>query len=332
MILQFSFLWRHLHENVNPKSGRLYKSFGLANWLSLIRGALVAFMAGFLVGLPPVQGLVWAPGTLYILANIMDFLDGYAARSLGQSTPLGEVLDMSLDGTGVLVGALLAWRFDQAPLWFVLVGLARFLFLFGGWMRKRLRKPIFPLSDNPYRRALAGSQMLFIGIILLPIYPPTVARWAATFFMLPFLAGFFRDWLVFSGQISEKSGPDLIFWKKLIKGGSDWVSLFLRIFLIATLTWVVIAVSLPFQSGLVWVGMALINSFLLFGLVSRGIAVVLMMVSGYLAGLEPVRLEYWVIFFVSMALFFIGSGRFSKWSPEDHLIFQRAGKRRTGEG
>ncbi len=332
LILQFSFLWRHLHENVNPESGRLYKTFGLANWLSLMRGALVALMAGFLVGLPPIQSLVWAPGILYILANIMDFLDGYAARSLGQSTRLGEALDMSQDGTGVLVGALLAWRFDQAPLWFVLVGLARFLFLFGGWMRKRLGKPVFPLSHNPYRRALAGSQMLFIGIILLPIYPPTVTRWAASFFMLPFLAGFLRDWLVYSGQISEKSRPDPVFWTRLIKGGSDWVSLFLRLFLMASLTWVVVAISTSFQSGLVvWIGVALINSFLLFGLVSRGIAVVLMLVSGYLAGLAPLRWEYWAIFFASMALFFSGPGRFSKWSPEDHLIFRRAGERRAGE-
>lgn len=321
------FLWRHLGENYDPAEGRPRRSFGLANWLTLTRGLLVAFMAGFLVSPVPADGWIWFPGAAYLLACCLDYLDGYAARSLNQPTKLGESLDMSLDGSAVLVGALLAWHFEKAPAWFVLVGLARYLFLFGGWLRRRAGKPLYELGPNPLRRMLAGSQMLFIGIILLPIYPGLVTKWAATFFMLPFLIGFLRDWLSYSGSLPGAWQAKLLPLKEFAAPAAGWLPLALRGFLIVILVRAALLSQYPGSpSTLLRVGVLLACIFLCTGLANRAIAVGLMLAMGYLIGLAPLQWEWRAVFLAGMLFFFAGPGRYSKWSPENELLFKRAGE------
>jgi CDP-diacylglycerol--glycerol-3-phosphate 3-phosphatidyltransferase len=121
---------------------------------------------------------------------VIDCFDGYLARLHNEVTRLGAMMDMSLDGLGMLIGVLLLIQFGQVPALILLVGLARYLFLLGIWIRRRIGKPIYELPENPLRRQFAGAQMGFIGVILFPVFSPPGTYLAAMLFALPFFLGF----------------------------------------------------------------------------------------------------------------------------------------------
>jgi CDP-diacylglycerol--glycerol-3-phosphate 3-phosphatidyltransferase len=193
------FSWRNLSSNHRPGEKVLLPSLGAGNLLTLGRAGLFGALAGFLV-LPRPEGfLTWAPGSIYILAGIVDILDGTLARRQNHVTLLGEKLDMSLDGLGVLLASGLVVKFGLAPGWYLLVGLARYLFLAGLGILTILHIPTYPLKSNPLRRLLAGLQMGFMGAVLIPVFSPAFTSLAAIFFAAPFLINFIYDWLVASG-------------------------------------------------------------------------------------------------------------------------------------
>ena len=194
-------LWRGLEANHRHGEGRLLPGLGTGNGLTVLRGALIAGAAGFLFSPWPEGWLRWAPGILYTLAAIIDLFDGYLARLQNHVTALGERLDMSLDGLGVMVATLLVVQYGQVPGWYILVALARYLFVAAIWLRKRLGKPVYELDHSAVRRPFAGAQMGFVAVALWPVFLPPTTHLAATLFALPFLAGFCRDWLVVSGAL-----------------------------------------------------------------------------------------------------------------------------------
>ena len=67
----------------------------LANRLTLARIFMLPLLVLFLLQGSPSAHL--AAGTLFILAALTDWLDGYLARKRGQITPLGEILDPVAD-------------------------------------------------------------------------------------------------------------------------------------------------------------------------------------------------------------------------------------------
>ncbi len=140
----------------------LLPSLGAGNLMTLARGVLLAGLVGFLFIPKPGGWLAWIPGIFYSLACAADFLDGYLARRTNHVTRLGEILDMSFDGVGVFAAATLAVQYGQAPTWYVLIATARYLFLFGEWLRKKLDQPIVPLQPSVMRRVFAGLQMGFL--------------------------------------------------------------------------------------------------------------------------------------------------------------------------
>ena len=196
-------LWSSLAENHPAGQRELLSTLGAGNTLSLFRGAMIAFLLGFFASPRPEGGLAWLPGILYTLATIADLLDGYLARITQHSTRLGEMLDLKLDGLGVLVAALLAVSYGQVPAWYLLVGLARILFVAGIWLRRRLGKPVYELAPSASRRAVAGAQMGFLAVVLWPLFSPPGTHLAASLFAVPFLLGFARDWLAVSGVIKQ---------------------------------------------------------------------------------------------------------------------------------
>lgn len=201
MLYPLAVLWRGLELNYRAGEGRLLSTLGAGNALTLLRGALVAALAGFLFVPRPEGWLVWVPAVLYTLADAADYFDGYLARRTRHATRLGENLDMSFDGWGVLAATLLALQWDQLPPWYLLVAVARYLFVAGQWLRRRLGKPVYDLPPSSSRRTLAGLQMGFLAAALWPVFGPPVTYIAAALFGLPFLAGFGRDWLITSGAV-----------------------------------------------------------------------------------------------------------------------------------
>ena len=73
----------------------------IPNALTLFRVLLIPVFA--LVFYLPGQWAGWAAASIFTLASITDWLDGYLARKLNQSTPLGAFLDPVADKLMVAV-------------------------------------------------------------------------------------------------------------------------------------------------------------------------------------------------------------------------------------
>jgi CDP-diacylglycerol--glycerol-3-phosphate 3-phosphatidyltransferase len=172
----------------------------VATAVTLGRGAALAVFAGFLpVGLPPGQ-FVWLPAGLFALAAGLDAVDGRLARRMGSVTDLGGRLDTEIDGLTVLFGAVFVVTADLVPAVFLLVGIARYLFVFGIWLRKQRGLTVDPLPPSQLRRLLGGLAMGAIWLALLPVPGATVSRPFALAVFVPFVLNFSRDWLAVSGR------------------------------------------------------------------------------------------------------------------------------------
>jgi len=172
---------------------------GLANQLTIFRGLLICLLAGFLVIDPPDGFLAWIPGLLYSTALILDGLDGYLARLRKETTAFGTYLDRDLDALGTLIGVLLAVHYTRLPAWFILAGIAYYLFACGQWWRKKRGLPIPPLPVSRYRRYVAVVQSVFIALALQPEAVIPKSDLTAALVMIPVLAGFLRDWWIVDG-------------------------------------------------------------------------------------------------------------------------------------
>jgi CDP-diacylglycerol--glycerol-3-phosphate 3-phosphatidyltransferase len=326
LVYLLAILWRGLPHNRRAGESRLLPTLGWGNRMTLLRGMLVAGLVGFLFSPRPEGWMAWIPGLLYTLADAADFLDGYLARLTNHATRLGEILDMSLDGLGVLAVATLAVQYGQAPLWYLSVGLARYLFLAGLWLRKRLGKPVYEAPPSIARRGFAGLQMGFIAVILWPLFSPPATHIAAALFALPFLAGFLRDWLFVSGVLRPGSK---------LPGGlqsalTRWLPVFLRLGIAALVlsTWVSSSLAAKDATALI-VFEAVIVALLVLGVASRVMAIAALILLGVHQMLAPLTPTQVLLAIAYTTILFMGSGAFSLWKPEDRLIYHRAGERRA---
>ena len=142
---------------------------GLANQLTIFRGLLICLLTGFLSLNPPEGFLAWIPDFLYSTALIMDGFDGYLARLRKETSAFGTFLDRDLDALGTLIGILLAVHYARLPDWYILSGMAYYLFACGEWWREKRGLPLHPLPASRYRRHVAVVQSVFIALALLPV-------------------------------------------------------------------------------------------------------------------------------------------------------------------
>jgi CDP-diacylglycerol--glycerol-3-phosphate 3-phosphatidyltransferase len=177
--------------------------FGLANTVTLLRGALYAVVAGFVV-VPADTDLVWIPALCYGTGAVLDKLDGTVARTVGQQTALGSRLDTAFDTFGFVAAPLVAVLWGLLPVWYLAISAARYVFLAGiGWRRVR-GLPIYDRPDSDLGKYLAGVQMAFITIALVPPAPTDTVWTVAPIVLAPSLAVFGRDYLAVSGRLPER--------------------------------------------------------------------------------------------------------------------------------
>jgi CDP-diacylglycerol--glycerol-3-phosphate 3-phosphatidyltransferase len=307
------FLRHHLPEN-HAGDRLLLTSLGWGNILTVVRAFLLACLAGFLL-LPRPTGLAaWAPGLLYTLAVLLDFFDGYVARITHHATRLGERLDMEFDGWGMLLASLLAVAYGQAPGWYVLVGLARYLYVGGLALRNRLGLVNHPMPSNVSRRLFAGLQMGLSFVLLWPLFGPSLTHWAAAFFSLPFLLGFAKDWLLTCGWLKPGFG---VRWAKQADWLLHWLPLGLRLAAVGLGITAMLQMTWPdalWMFGLVcvlWVG------------VTPRLAAVLGML---LLGLLPMSALTIALLALYSGILYLGGGKWAFWTPEERFILRRAGE------
>jgi CDP-diacylglycerol--glycerol-3-phosphate 3-phosphatidyltransferase len=146
----------------------------------------------------------WVPGLTYLAAAALDFIDGKVARACRHETRLGAFLDINLDALGLLVAPLVAVGYGQLPPVYLCVGLAYYFYVGGIWLRKKFSKPV--TEPGPWRgaRIIAGVQMGFVGVALLPLFKPPITTLTAYVLMVPLIAGFIRDWTIVCGYRISK--------------------------------------------------------------------------------------------------------------------------------
>lgn len=184
--------------------------FGVANHVTLGRGVLVAWVAGFLVVAWTERSgwLAWLPALLYGAAAALDAVDGALARRADRVTVLGERLDMAFDAFGLLVASVVAVLAGQLPWWYLSVSFARYVFVAGIRLREYRALSVADLPQRTSRRVLAGLQMAFVAVALSPLVSPTLGRVGAAVFGGAVLAGFVRDWLYVSGRLVDERTDD----------------------------------------------------------------------------------------------------------------------------
>ena len=323
-------LARNLDANHRPGEERLLASLGWGNNLTLLRGLFVAALLGFLVLPQPPGWLAWIPGILFILSDVADFLDGYLARRTDHATRLGEILDMSFDGIGVLVAVLLGVKYGQIPAWYVLIGFSRYLFMGGQWLLECLGKPVHELPPSIRRRGFAGLMMGFLAAVLLPVFSPPGLHIAATLFGLPFLVGFGWDWLVVSGVIRPDSQSTIF------KNGmsTHWLLLVVRLVILAfnlviLLQWFGSTPgSNPAPLALVIFNLIVVVAIVL-GFAPRTTAILGLCLLGLFQTYASLTTLQSILAIAYTLILYLGSGAYSLWTPEESLITQRAGERRT---
>lgn len=179
----------------------LSRLFGVANLLTLSRGALFAVVAGFVV-VPQETALAWVPALAYGTGVVLDQVDGAVARTVGQETALGERLDMAFDTFGFVVAPLVAVLWGHLPIWYLSLSAARYLYRGGLAWRQYSGRPVFDSPDDGLGRYLAAVQMVFLTAALAPALPTAAIRTVAPFVLAPSLAVFVRDYLTATGRVS----------------------------------------------------------------------------------------------------------------------------------
>ena len=320
------------HLGANHRCGeadRPFPTLGAATWITLLRGAAIVALAGFLpLAVLPVPALsaalVWAPGLIYLGIALADLLDGFVARRQHRQTELGQRLDIETDAAGLLVALLVAVSLDRLPAFTLLVGLAYYLFVFGIWWRRQRHLPLIALQPRPYARIIAGFQMGLVALALLPLFNPPFTSIAAVLVMTPLLVGFGRDWLMVSCQLRSDSSQRtaLDHWADLVS--TRILPLVLRPLLLAggIGTLVQGAASLPHP---VWLWAQSLCC-LLAGIGCMGRSAALLLTLLLSCGLTPygTGLPVVVLFSVAATLMLSGTGPLSLWSPEEGILYRRS--------
>jgi CDP-diacylglycerol--glycerol-3-phosphate 3-phosphatidyltransferase len=314
-------LWRNLHGNRLPGDSAIASRLGAANRITLLRGLLISLTAGFLFeapgGEPAVSTvLTWLPGGLYLTAAVLDGVDGAWARRTKTTTPLGQALDVQFDALGVMVACAVAVGTRRLPVYYLVAGAAYYLFQLGLWCRRRRGKPIYPAGSRTFARLMAGFQMGFLGIALLPIFSNKVLSVVAPVFLLPLLAGFVWDWQVVRGGVGKDlaqrcetlvavlaaKGPPVLRCGLLVAGGG-----------------MLMASPAASFSGRLLVPVGL-GFMVVAGVAGRTAALLLGLVLAYqatVAGISPLLMATLV---GTLLILLTGTGDGSLWRPEDAFL------------
>lgn len=177
---------------------------GLANAVTLVRGALYAVVAGFVVA-PAETSLAWVPAVCYGAGAALDKLDGTVARTVGRETEVGRRLDMAFDTFGFVAAPLVAVLWGLLPVWYLSLSAARYVFRGAVWLRRVRGLPVGDLPDSDLGKYLAGVQMGFVTIALVPPVPTDLVWTLAPVVLAPSLAVFTRDYLAVSGRLPGRN-------------------------------------------------------------------------------------------------------------------------------
>jgi CDP-diacylglycerol--glycerol-3-phosphate 3-phosphatidyltransferase len=325
-------LWKVLPLNRTETDAPLYSRLGIANQLTFLRGGLIALTAGFLLQPIPQNELAWIPGLLYGVAAILDRIDGWVARISRRTTQLGSELDTVYDALGLLVSPLLAVSYGKLHWSFLLVSFAFYFFRKGMNWRLARQLPVYPLLPSLLRRTLAGFQMGFVAVVLLPCFSAVSTQVLGVLFMLPLLIGFLVDWLVVSGrivtydQISQNQiAPE--FFNRLEQLNLHVIQPVMRIILcVFLIVYYQQSSNIIFISGFFLLLSSVAILMLLLGIAGRIGALVILLIFTFVQTDMTPTLSVLVIFSACVSIMLFGTGKYSLWQWDDRWVNRRDGE------
>ena len=167
----------------------------LATAVTTVRSGAIVALAAFVVVSRPGGLAAWVPVALFAVGTGLDWLDGTLARVRDATTEFGARLDAEADGLALLIGPLVAIQHGTAPVFLLAVGLARYAFVGGIWLRRQRCLP-----PRRSRRFLGAFAMISVAVLLTPLVASTLGEPIAVVLTMPFLLGFGRDWLLVTGR------------------------------------------------------------------------------------------------------------------------------------
>ncbi len=324
------FLWRlrtSLDRNHPPDVPGLHPSLGAANVITMARAALAASLAGFLFQTPIMAaGTVWdwLPGLVYLSVVAMDFADGQVARITGNVTCLGAYLDTQADALGLLLAGLLLVISAKAPLPYLWVGIGYYLLQAAIRLRRAVGCSVKPVPPRPDARWVAGCQMVFAALALLPVFKPEATQPAAWVMALALGASLGMDWHIIcrSAVSPDRTSPRT-------RGGMARAvlarSLPLALRFAVALSLILAVFATPDDGwrdvpAPVRVGVLACAALCVLGVVARVAAMLLSLLCGFWlvpampAGAATLTLT------AALSLVMTGAGDVRLWQPEDRIL------------
>ncbi len=328
--------WRTLPEHRSRPDGRLLEHLGPGNVATLARGAAAAWLFGLVGTTLASADLGWRPSLLCLVVAILDMVDGRLARATGQTTGLGETLDLEYDAFGNLAAYALAVHLGRIPVALLSLGFLRYLFASGLWLLKRSGRTPRPLTPSTSRKVIASLQSGLLVGVLWPIVSPPATTIAAGLMAAALIASFGRDWLVVSGWVD----PDSKAYRRTMdiaqKVFLGVIPVIIRLALAAVLGGAILALAASLRAGearvgdtgpalselMVMAGLAI--PALVLGAAARTAAVVLLVADVVTIRAVGFDLPQAVILLGCGMLILLGSGAGSLWTPEV-LLFRQDG-------
>lgn len=146
---------------------------GAANRVTLVRATLAVPVGALALRAEVLDpGGYWWVIALATVVMILDGVDGLVARRTGTVSAFGARCDMELDAALIMALSVLVWTSGKVAVWVLLIGLMRYLFVFGAWVWPVLSGP---LPESLRRRAVCVVQGVVLLVALGPIIPPSLA-------------------------------------------------------------------------------------------------------------------------------------------------------------
>lgn len=303
---------------------KLLPALGPGNRVSILRGILISMLAGFLfipaqVLMVPGTWLGWLPGGIYLTVVCADFIDGYLARRYCHETRLGEMLDIELDALGLLIASILAIGYGRLPMVYAAVGAVYYVYKWGIGYRRGHQKTVVVLPPRPTARAVAGFQMGFVALALLPLFSAQALVPAAYVMMVPLLAGFAFDWLLLCGCL-KTTAQSLLFVK--MQPVFSGLLLFLRVTVSVLLLMFLLSEVAPLLVRIVG---AILSIMLLMGWLGRSAALLLSLILADLITRHGDGAGAVMLLGAALVLMVTGPGNWCLWRPEERLLRHKFG-------
>lgn len=343
--IQAAILWllsinmilnKHLDLNRPTLQQATYEDLGWANRLTLIRGFLIAFTGGFVFLIDLSEKVLLIPALSYLVAAIIDRIDGYIARITQHESLLGIKLDIEFDALGLLIAPLLAVWTGQIHWTYLSVSVAYYLFQGGLYWRNKQHKPVYLLPLNMSRRAIAGFQMGFLAVVLWPILAPPATTVAGFAFMLPLLGGFLIDWFIVSGRINLEKTTISRFFNLTDKATHQFILPIFRLCIFWFLCLLLIKTNshsslaslfndITLSRAILLISLLLSALMVLLGILGRFFAIILScLLCWFFLSYEMCSLEVILLTLVIWVMQF-GTGKFSLWLWDDLWVHRYDG-------